>query len=94
MCGTLMTSNAIKASPSAKDVENKEEGLRSRPLRGLTMLSGFSGGPDKWRDGKLYNPADGKTYSGTMTLVSGDQLELQGCVIRPLCRTSTWTRIR
>lgn len=94
MCGTLMTSNAIKASPSAKDVENRDEGLRSRPLKGLTMLSGFSGGPDKWTGGELYNPADGKTYSGTMTLISADTLELQGCVIRPLCRTSTWTRIR
>ncbi|RIJ24045.1 DUF2147 domain-containing protein [Henriciella barbarensis] len=94
MCGTLLTSNAIKESPEAKDVENKDRSLRDRPLKGVTMLTGFSGGPERWSGGKLYNPADGKTYSGTMTLISANTLELQGCVIRPLCRTSTWTRIR
>ena len=94
MCGTLLTSNAIKASADAKDVENNDRALRDRPLKGVTMLTGFSGGPERWSGGKLYNPADGKTYSGTITLTSANELELQGCVVRPLCRTTVWTRIR
>ena len=92
ICGTLVTSNAIKANADAKDAENNDPALRDRPLKGLTMLSGFSGGPEKWTGGKLYNPADGKTYSGTMTL-AGDKLTTSGCVLGGLiCRSVVWNR--
>ena len=93
MCGTLLTSNAIKASADAKDVENNDRALRDRPLKGVTMLTGFSGGPERWSGGKPYNPADGKTYSGTITLEGPDTLKLRGCVVAPLCSTREWTRI-
>lgn len=93
ICGTLVTSNAIRANADAKDAENNDPALRDRPLKGLTMLSGFSGGPEKWTGGKLYNPADGKTYSGTITLEGPDRLKLKGCVVAPLCKTREWTRI-
>ena len=93
ICGTLVTSNAIKANADAKDAENNDPALRDRPLKGLTMLSGFSGGPEKWTGGKLYNPADGKTYSGTITLEGPDTLKLKGCVVAPFCKTREWTRI-
>lgn len=94
ICGTLVTSNAIKANADAKDAENNDPALRDRPLKGLTMLSGFSGGPEKWTGGKLYNPADGKTYSGTITLEGPDTLKLKGCVVAPFCKTREWTRIQ
>lgn len=48
-------------------------------------------GANKW-SGSAFNPEDGKTYSGTMTL-SGDTLTTAGCVMGGLiCRSVKWTR--
>lgn len=45
----------------------------------------------KW-SGKAFNPEDGKTYSGTMTL-AGDTLTTAGCVLGGLiCRSAGWRR--
>ena len=48
-------------------------------------------GPDTW-EGQAFNPEDGKTYSGKMTL-DGDTLTTAGCVLAILCKTATWTRL-
>ena len=48
-------------------------------------------GAGKWK-GSAFNPEDGKTYSGTMTL-SGDNLTTSGCVLGGLiCRSVKWAR--
>jgi uncharacterized protein (DUF2147 family) len=48
-------------------------------------------GAGKW-SGSAFNPEDGKTYSGTMTL-SGDTLTTSGCVLGGLiCRSVKWAR--
>jgi uncharacterized protein (DUF2147 family) len=48
-------------------------------------------GDGKW-SGSAFNPEDGKTYSGTMTL-SGDALTTSGCVMGGLiCRSVKWVR--
>lgn len=48
-------------------------------------------GGAKW-NGSAFNPEDGKTYSGTMSL-SGDTLTTAGCVLGGLiCRTVKWSR--
>lgn len=48
-------------------------------------------GPGKW-SGSAFNPEDGKTYSGTMTL-AGDSLTTSGCVLGGLiCRSVQWAR--
>jgi len=94
LCGALVTSDHIRAQPNARDEHNKNEAQRNRPLRGLTMLSGFTGGPTEWRGGSVYNPADGGTYRGTITMTNDNSLRLRGCIIAPLCKTQTWTRIQ
>ncbi len=44
--------------------------------------------------GRAFNPEDGKTYSGKMTL-SGDHLVTAGCVFGGLiCKSVSWTRAR
>jgi len=58
------------------------------------FLTGFSGGPKVWKGGKIYNPEDGNTYQGTITLVDDNTLNLRGCVIFPLCKTQTWSRLK
>ncbi|MGV3579447.1 DUF2147 domain-containing protein [Brevundimonas sp.] len=94
LCGTLVTSDHIRTDPGALDENNSNRALRTRTLRNLPMLTGFTGGPTEWRGGSVYNPADGRTYRGTITLTNANTLNLRGCVVAPLCRTQTWTRVR
>lgn len=94
LCGTLITSAHIRADPNARDEHNKNAELRGRPLRNLPMLTGFTGGPTEWRGGSVYNPADGGTYRGTITLTDDNTLRLRGCIVAPLCKTQTWTRVQ
>ena len=94
LCGRLVSSEGLKADPGLTDKNNSNTGLRGRKLKGLTILTGFSGGPKEWTGGSIYNADDGRTYSGSITLVSDDTLRLRGCVISPLCKTQTWTRLR
>jgi uncharacterized protein (DUF2147 family) len=94
ICGTLESGDDIKANPAAKDANNKDESLRSRPLKGIQMLSGFTWDDGAWSGGKVYNPSDGGTYSGKITPVDANSLKLRGCIIWPACKTDIWTRIR
>lgn len=94
LCGRLVSSEGLKADPALKDVNNPNAAQRDRPLKGLTILSGFSGGPQEWTGGSIYNAEDGKTYSGSITLDGADTLKLKGCIVVPLCKTQTWTRIQ
>ncbi len=50
-------------------------------------------GANKW-SGQVYNPEDGKTYSGSITLQDASTIKLQGCLLGGMiCKTSTWTRV-
>lgn len=94
LCGKLITSDHIKANPAQKDAKNKDDSQRGRPLKNLQMLYDFTGGPTKWTGGKVYNPDDGGTYSGTIELISDNELKLKGCIVAPLCKTQRWTRLK
>ena len=94
LCGTLVTSQALRENPNQLDVRNKDEALRGRALRGLRILSGFTGGPTEWTGGSVYKPDNGNTYRGSITMTNDNTLRLRGCVVAPLCTTQTWTRIQ
>jgi len=76
------------------DHNNPKAGLRSAPVIGLQIVHDFIyDGGNRWVDGKVYDPKNGKTYSGKMTLVSAQQLELRGFIgISLLGRTTSWTK--
>lgn len=93
ICGRLITSTRLEADPTLKDRNNKDPALRSRTLKGMALFEGMTGGPSLWK-GKVYNPVDGKTYSGSVKLAGADTLKLTGCIVFPLCKTQTWTRIK
>lgn len=93
LCGVLVTSDNIRQNPSLTDSHNRDASLRGRPVRNLPMLSGFTGGPTEWSHGSVYNPEDGGTYHGTITMQGPNTLRLRGCIVAPLCKTQTWTRI-
>jgi uncharacterized protein (DUF2147 family) len=94
LCGRLVDSDGIRADPTLADTKNKDPALRTRTLKDMTLLQGFTGGPDQWKGGTVYNPEDGGTYKGTIKLVGADTLKLTGCIVFPLCKTQTWKRIR
>jgi uncharacterized protein (DUF2147 family) len=93
LCARIVTSDNLKRDPTEKDIKNKDPALRERPLKGLTVMSDFKGGPKEWKDGHAYDPADGGTYHGSMKLVDPDTIRLTGCIIFPLCQSQTWTRL-
>jgi uncharacterized protein (DUF2147 family) len=93
VCGTLVSSEGLRANPALTDAHNRDPKLRSRPLRNLQLLGGFTRSGSMWTGGSIYNAEDGKTYSAKLT-PEGDRLKVRGCVFVPLCKTQTWTRIR
>lgn len=75
------------------DTRNPDESLRDRPLVGVDIfISTEEVSPTKWA-GELYNPEDGRTYSGTLEELNATTLELEGCVLLVFCRSDTWTRL-
>lgn len=94
ICGRLLESDHIRANPAFADSNNKNPALRNRPLKGLTILQGFTRSNDGWEGGSIYNPEDGGTYKATITIADADTLKLKGCIVWPLCKTQTWKRLR
>lgn len=93
VCGKVMTSDRIKADPNVADEKNHNEALRSRPLKGLEIMTGFTGGPPEWKDGKIYNPEDGGTYRGSIRMTDPTTLKLKGCWAF-ICKTQTWKKVQ
>jgi uncharacterized protein (DUF2147 family) len=60
----------------------------------LRILSGFRRETDGvWNAGKVYNPSDGRTFSGTMTLAGDSGLRIRGYVGTSLIgKTVEWVR--
>ena len=93
ICGKLLESDNIRSNPDMRDANNKDEGKRNRRLKGLQILGGFDRDSAKWTGGTIYNPEDGGTYKATITPAGADTLKLKGCIVWPLRKTQTWTRI-
>ncbi len=76
------------------DYNNPNPKLRKTPIIGLQILYDFMfAGDNLWTGGKIYNPDNGKTYSGKIILVSPSQLNLRGFIgIELIGKTTTWTK--
>lgn len=63
------------------DEKNPDTKLRNTPLMGLVFLKGFvEKGTNKWEDGKIYDPRNGKTYSCEITKVGNNKLNVRGYI--------------
>ncbi|GJE12969.1 MULTISPECIES: DUF2147 domain-containing protein [Methylobacterium] len=87
-CGTI-----VSAPGKGLDEKNPDPAQRTRSVVGIQILNapqadggGFSG--------SLYNPNDGKTYSGSLKLTGANSLEVAGCVMSVFCKRQTWTRVK
>jgi uncharacterized protein (DUF2147 family) len=76
------------------DHNNPDKSLRKTPILGLQIVHDFVfAGDNSWKKGKVYDPKNGRTYSGTLTLVSPTRLDLRGFIgFSFLGRTTVWTR--
>jgi uncharacterized protein (DUF2147 family) len=90
---TAADNNGKEGLPKADD-NNPAQELRDRPLVGLEMMFDFTyTGKNIWKEGRIYNPENGKTYHGIITLVSPNTLHLRGFfLVSLLGRTTEWTR--
>lgn len=76
------------------DSKNPDDAKKVKPLMDLMILSGFSLTNDNnvLEGGKVYDPNNGKTYCGKLSL-KDNTIDLRGfiCGMSLLGRTSQWT---
>lgn len=60
------------------DAKNSDASLRTRPIQGIDILSGFTfTGNKTWDGGKVYAPRRGNSYNGTLTLNADGTLSVK-----------------
>jgi uncharacterized protein (DUF2147 family) len=93
VCGKIV--KIIAPTPNGKpaiDSNNPNPALRTRPILGMTLLSGFKDDGKAWR-GEIYDPRAGKTYKSFLARLPNGTLQVKGCV-GPFCRTLIFTPAR
>lgn len=77
------------------DVNNSDSVLASRTICGLPMVGGMARKAlGIWKNGWIYNPRDGETYSAEVSSVSITELKVRGYLGLPLLgRSQIWTRV-
>ncbi len=82
------------AGQAKVDRENPDAALKTRPIIGLPLITGFKyAGDGVWNDGTIYDPKSGGTYSCKMTLMMDGSLKVRGYKgISLFGRTEIWTR--
>jgi uncharacterized protein (DUF2147 family) len=85
------------AKPDMVDTNNPVDSLKIRKLSGATLIYGLSYDTKKnrWNDGRVYDPENGKTYFCNCKLAfNGLQLLFRGYLsVSILGETRTWTRV-
>ena len=78
------------------DVKNPDESKRKRPKMGLNNLLGFTyEGNNRFENGTIYDPENGKTYKCIITLINKNTLTIKGYSgITLISRTDTWRRVK
>ena len=82
---------------SGPDLDNKnpDDAMKKEPILGLRVIKDFSyEGNGIFKGGKAYDPNNGKTYCGKITIIDNDHIDMRGsiCGFGILGRTETWIR--
>ena len=94
LSGAEAEAAAAMAPEDFFDYRNEDPALRDRPMLGLQILTLWQGKEPHIFDGEIYNPEDGKTYTGYIEMIGPDMLRLNGCVLfNVVCRGEEWTRV-
>ena len=86
VCGRIV--RVLASGAPSSDVNNPDQALRSRPLAGVAVLSGFTA---TGSGGRAYDPKSGRSYRASLRLNADGTLRVTGCVAI-ICRSQTWTR--
>lgn len=89
LCGKI--ERILKPNPRgpAVDSNNPNPALRSRPILGMAILTGFADAGKKWA-GSIYDPRAGKVYRSELVKLANGNLQVKGCV-GMFCKTMVWT---
>lgn len=91
----IILENAADYSTPPLDSKNENEKLRTKPILGLTILNGLKYSGGIWKDGKIYDPNSGKTYSCEVKLTNPQLLEVKGYLgFSWVGRTVEWTKVK
>jgi uncharacterized protein (DUF2147 family) len=68
---------------------------RNQPIVGMLIVSGLYAYKQRWDNGKILDPENGKTYTCAMRISeNGKKLNVQGYIGLPLFgRSQTWERV-
>lgn len=93
-CGKVvwLKSPADDAGAPRTDVKNPDPKKRVRPIIGLTLLDNLKP-EDAGFAGEIYNADEGKVYQVSLERESDAELNVQGCMLKVLCGSQTWTRV-
>lgn len=89
MCGRISRFLVAEPAGGARDGNNPDRSLRSRPLMGVAVLTNLAREGNGWT-GRGYSPEEGRNFNATVRVENG-RLNVRGCVA-VFCRTVVWTR--
>ena len=87
LCGRIARILVPTPGAAPTDARNPDPKLRSRPVLGLEVLTGFTDNGKAWR-GRIYDPEAGKWYKSIVRREAGG-LKVEGCVLM-FCRAQRW----
>ncbi|GJE41048.1 DUF2147 domain-containing protein [Methylobacterium soli] len=91
-CGAGFCGTIVSTSGKGLDQNNPDPALRTRSVVGVQIVNATRATADGF-EGSLYNPKDGKTYSGSLKLTGPSTIEVAGCVLSVFCKRQTWKRV-
>ena len=75
------------------DKNNPNPDLRNKPIVGLVILKDFDKDGKNWKNGEIYDPKSGKTYSSTIKWSGENQLNIRGFIgVALVGKTTKFTR--
>ena len=95
-CNGKMWGIVVWEKTPGVDSENPDPAKKTRPTLGMPVLMGLAPSQHeqgKW-SGEIYNSQNGKLYQANISLADENTLDLEGCLIYPLCLTQKWTRVK
>lgn len=92
----LKEPNDPKTGKPKTDVNNSDASMKNVPLRGYRMLKDFQyKGKGIWKEGTIYDPESGNTYTSVITMKDENTLDIRGYVgVKTFGRSDTWRKLK